>query len=87
MSDRIDIGHGVTLRCFEQDCVIHAVDVAHTSTFNGAPCSTGVSLACEPEWPDGLTMVQKSPLTIAEVIACEACDLRGRIDEGKWVPA
>ncbi len=81
---RIDIGHGVTIRCFEQDCVIHGIEHTHTSPLDGFPCVAHISLAHKPEWPDGLTMEQKVPLTIVEAIKCERCGLRGFIREGKW---
>ncbi len=87
MSERIDIGHGVTIEIRRIEGAQSGVAYWHpTVNQPGKTCEDWANFN-EYGWTNGWDVEQLEPLTISPSLACRACGHHGFIREGKWVPA
>lgn len=83
-SERIDIGHGVSIEKRYVDGVLGGVAYWH-QTPAGEPCEGYV--AVKPSPFEAWDLVSLEPLTLSPSLLCLACNHHGFIRDGAWVPA
>ena len=88
LGERVDIGHGHTLRAITYTGDEHPSgwEVEHQNLHDlSQECGAGVWVARREGnlW----TLVSWEPLTIAPSVLCLRCGDHGFIQGGKWVPA
>ncbi len=84
MSERRDIGHGVSIEPHRLRGKIDGVLYWH-------PCINGGLregwVPIRPKNPGGWDVVSEDPLTLTPSLRCRACGHHGWIRAGAWVPA
>lgn len=84
-SDRIPIGHDVTIELRYLDGQLYGIEYEH-------PCKAGARLGYIPinqpdgKIRDGWDLEQQSPLTLTPSLLCRACGHHGFIRGGQWHP-
>lgn len=93
MSNKIDIGHGHSIRFVEyKDDKCTAIDDYHLNK-DGKECAGFIAFkdgAWAKEFDNTITtwdVISLDPLTLSPSILCRACGDHGFITNGKWVPA
>lgn len=93
MIERIDIGHGHTIRFVEyEDDKRTAINDCHLNK-DGKECAGFIPFkdgAWAKKFNNKITawdVVSLEPLTLTPSILCTACGDHGFITDGKWVPA
>jgi hypothetical protein len=94
MSERVDIGHGVTVSLCYYPTKAEAPSIADDIAGKLAgidywhPCRTqnDVPGYVPLGGKDGWTLEKFEPLTLSPSLLCRACGHHGFIKEGRWIP-
>lgn len=86
MSEREDIGHGITIERVVYKGQFAGINWCHPTPVSGTQCTGGFVNFNGRYMDDGWDILSEEPLTLSPSLLCKACGCHGYIRDGKWVP-